>query len=199
MQTQRGYRALVPAGSSRSHYAFVSRVIGVETIHTHSHSAHTMTTAYDFQLTTVDGAPLPLANFSGKPLLLVNTASKCGYTPQYADLQKLWDEFTTRGLIVLGVPCNDFGGQEPESESAIAAFCQRAFGITFPMTAKIHVRGAHRHPLYTWLASQGGFISRPRWNFHKYLIGRDGKMADWFSSMTRPSASRLRAAVQSLL
>ena len=199
MQAQRGHQVLVPGVPRARHYAFVSRVIDVEAANANSHSAQTMTTAHDFHLTTIDGAALPLANFSGKPVLLVNTASKCGYTPQYADLQKLWDEFKSQGLTVLGVPCNDFGGQEPETESAIIAFCQRAFGITFPMTSKVHVRGAQRHPLYTWLATQGGFFSRPRWNFHKYLIGRDGKMVDWFSSMTRPNTSRLRAAVQSLL
>lgn len=158
-----------------------------------------MTTAYDFQLTRIDGAPLPLASFSGKPVLLVNTASQCGHTPQYAELQKLWDEFKSRGLIVLGVPCDDFGGQEPDTESGIAAFCERMFAITFPMTSKIHVRGAERHPLYTWLATQSSLLARPRWNFHKYLIGRDGQMADWFASMTRPTASRFRAAIERLL
>ena len=158
-----------------------------------------MTDVYDFQLTALDGTPLPLANFRGLPILLVNTASECAYTPQYADLQKLWDEFKARGLVVLGAPSDDFGRQEPGTEPTIAAFCQRAFGITFPMTAKVHVRGAQCHPLYAWLAREGGWISRPRWNFHKYLIGRDGKMADWFASMTRPAASRCRAAIERLL
>ena len=158
-----------------------------------------MTTAYDFHLTTIGGAPLPFASFTGKPVLLVNTASQCGHTPQYAELQKLWDEFKSRGLIVLGAPCDDFGGQEPNTESGIAAFCERNFGVTFPLTSKIHVRGAQRHPLYAWLAAQGSLISRPRWNFHKYLIGRNGEMVDWFASLTRPSASRLKAAIQSLL
>ncbi len=197
--TQRALRVLVPSLRHAGHYAFVKRVIDVEAFGATRIWRKAMTTAYDFQLTTIEGAPLPLASFSGKPVLLVNTASKCGYTPQYAELQKLWDEFKSRDLTVLGVPCNDFGGQEPETESAIIAFCQRAFGITFPLTAKVHVRGAARHPLYTWLAAQGGFLSRPRWNFHKYLIGRDGKVADWFSSMTRPTAGRFRAAIQSIL
>jgi len=155
--------------------------------------------AYDFNLTSLDGSPLPFANFRGKPVLLVNTASHCAYTAQYAHLQTLWEEFRSDGLVVLGAPCNDFGGQEPDVESAITVFCQRAFGITFPMTAKLHVRGTERHPLYAWLASEGGFLSRPRWNFHKYLIGRDGEMTDWFASRTSPTASRLRAAIQRLL
>lgn len=158
-----------------------------------------MTDVYEFQLTALVGAPFSLADFRGRPLLLVNTASRCGFTPQYAELQKLWEEFKSRDLIVLGIPCNDFGRQEPDGEATIAAFCQRAFGVTFPMTAKVHVRGAQRHPLYAWLAAQGGWFTHPRWNFHKYLIGRDGKMADWFASMTSPTASRLRAAIERVL
>ena len=158
-----------------------------------------MTTAYDFQLTTLKGEPLPLAQFSGRPTILINTASQCGFTPQYADLQLLWDEFKDQGLNVLGIPCNDFGRQEPDTDSTLAAFCQRAYGITFPMTGKIHVRGEGIHPLYAWLATQGGYFSRPRWNFHKYLINRDGKMMDWFASITNPKAARFRHAIERLI
>lgn len=155
-------------------------------------------TAYDFQLRSLDGYLLPLASYRGRPMVIVNTASRCGFTPQYADLQTLWTEFKDRGLIVLGVPCNDFGRQEPGDAAMIAAFCQRAFGVNFPMAAKVHVRGNDTHPLYRWLGKQGGALSKPRWNFHKYLIDRDGRMRDWFACVTSPRSKRFRSAIEGL-
>ena len=137
--------------------------------------------AHDFDFTTIDGLPLPLARFRGKLLLVVNTASECGYTPQYAGLEKLWQEQRGRGLVVLGVPCNDFGAQEPGSEAEIGAFCQKNYGVTFPLTGKYEVKGKAAHPFYRWAGEQAGAAGRPKWNFHKYLIGRDGEFLDWFA------------------
>jgi glutathione peroxidase len=154
-----------------------------------------VTTAYDFHLNALHGEDLPLSRFAGRPLLIVNTASRCGFTPQYAGLQRLWAAQRQAGLVLIGIPCNDFGAQEPGSEADIGAFCTTRFGVDFPLTAKIHVRGPERHALFAWLAQQGGFFSRPRWNFYKYLIDRQGGLASWFTCLTPPNAPRLRRAV----
>ncbi len=156
-------------------------------------------TAYDFTLTTLQGEVLELARFAGNPLLIVNTASKCGFTPQYEGLQALWSQNRERGLTVIGVPSNQFGRQEPGTEAEIAGFCSANYGVSFPMTEKLHVRGPDADPLFRWLAQQGGLLSRPRWNFFKYVIGRDGRLADWFSSVTSPDSPRLRTAVSRVL
>jgi len=158
-----------------------------------------MTTAFDFRLRKLDGTPLDLARFAGRPLLIVNTASKCGFTPHYAGLQALWREFEDAGLVVIGVPSNDFGAQEPGSPAEIAAFCRDSYGITFPVAEKTHVRGAAADPLFQWLAREGGFLARPRWNFYKYLIGRDGRLAAWFTSLTPPGAARVRRAIRRIV
>jgi glutathione peroxidase len=159
----------------------------------------TQKTAYDFDLVTLDGKPMPLRQFAGHPLVIVNTASACGFTPQYAGLQALWREFKDSGLIVLGVPSNDFGGQEPGDAAQIAAFCATTFGADFPMAAKRPVRGSAADPLFRWLAAEGGFFARPRWNFYKYLIGRDGHLKDWFASATKPDAAKFKRAVRRIL
>lgn len=151
---------------------------------------------YDFRLPALDGGTIDLADYRGKPLLIANTASKCGFTGQYAGLQRLWNQFAPRGLTVLGVPCNDFGGQEPGSETEIGAFCQKNYGVTFPMAAKLHVVGKQAHPLFRFLGDQGGALARPRWNFYKYLVAPDGTLATWFSSLTKPDSSRVIAAIQ---
>ncbi|MBX7198265.1 MAG: glutathione peroxidase [Rhodospirillaceae bacterium] len=158
-----------------------------------------MTTAYDFELTTLSGKPMPLAAWRGRPLVIVNTASACALTPQYAGLEALWREYKDRGLVVIGVPCNDFGEQEQDDADSIAAFCQHNYGIDFPMAAKHHVRGRDADPLFRWLAQEGGLLARPLWNFHKYLIARDGGLAGWFSSLTPASAGRFRRKVRRLL
>lgn len=152
--------------------------------------------AHDFSFNTIDGEALPLSAFRGKAVLIVNTASRCGFTPQYAGLQRLWMEYRDRDLVVLGVPSNDFGGQEPANESAIKDFCAVNFDVDFPMTSKTKVRGADAHPFYRWAAAEAGPLGVPRWNFHKYLIAPDGRLADWFSTTTTPDASRLREAVE---
>ncbi|TVR96744.1 MAG: glutathione peroxidase [Rhodospirillales bacterium] len=158
-----------------------------------SHNAH------DFTFVGIDGTPLPLSDFSGKAVLVVNTASFCGFTRQYESLQGLWSTYRDRGLIVLGVPSNDFGSQEPGDEAAIRDFCEVTFGIDFPLTAKVHVKGADAHPFYRWAAGELGAIAAPRWNFHKYLVAPDGRLVDWFSSVTPPTSARLVSAVESHL
>jgi glutathione peroxidase len=151
--------------------------------------------AYDFELQAWDGAPLDLAAFRGQPILIVNTASECVYTPQYAHLQNLWQTYRGQGLVVIAVPSNDFGGQEPCASSDIAAFCDRTFGVTFPLAKKSQVRGKCADPLFQWLAEEAGWAGAPRWNFYKYLIGRDGQLQDWFFCFTDPSASRVGRAL----
>ena len=154
-----------------------------------------MTTAHDFTFVSIDGKNLPLKSFAGKAVLVVNTASECGYTPQYAGLQKLWQERRGDGLVVLGVPSNDFGAQEPGSEQAIRQFCTGRFQVDFPMTAKQTVIGGKAHPFYRWIAEELGEGAAPRWNFHKYLIGRDGTLAGAFPSSVAPQSKELAAAI----
>ncbi len=158
-----------------------------------------MTTAHDFAFTSIEGKELPLSDFAGKTVLLVNTASACGLTPQYEGLQKLWDEKAKDGLVVLGVPSNDFGAQEPGSESEVQEFCQVRYGVTFPLASKNAVIGAEAHPLYKWIASQTGEAGAPKWNFHKYLIGKDGALIGTFGSLTAPDAPELAQAIDASL
>jgi glutathione peroxidase len=152
-------------------------------------------TAYDFSFDTLAGQPYPLAALRGRPLLVVNTASQCGFTPQYAGLEALWRARQAQGLVVIGVPCDDFGHQEPGDAADIGAFCEKNFGVSFPIMTKVHVRGDERHPFFGWLAETGGVLSRPRWNFYKYLIGADGRLATWFASLTKPESAKLQRAV----
>ena len=156
-------------------------------------------TAHDFSLSTIDGAPLPLAGFRGKPVLLVNTASFCGYTPQYADLEKLHQRFAARGLVVLGVPSNDFGAQEPGTAAEIKEFCSTNFHVTFPLAAKVHVIGGEAHPLYRWIEAELGEAGVPRWNFHKYLIAPDGSLAGAWPSAVKPEAREIVEEIEQLL
>jgi glutathione peroxidase len=157
-------------------------------------------TVYDFDFTTLQGKPLPLGQFSGRPMVIVNTASKCGFTPQYSGLQAVWQRYKDRGLVMLGIPSNDFANQEPCGSAEIASFCTVNYGVDFPMSGKVHVRGPEAHPLFQWIAAQGRFVSpRPRWNFFKYLIDRKGGLAAWFSSVTGPQTARFARALDSLM
>jgi glutathione peroxidase len=159
----------------------------------------TTSTAWDFSFIGIDGQPLPLAQFRGKEVLVVNTASQCGFTPQYKGLEELAQKYRERGLVVLGVPSNDFGAQEPGTSQQIKDFCESSFGIDFPLTEKVKVRGEEAHPFYRWAADKVGILGVPRWNFHKYLIAPDGHLADWFSTITPPDAARLVTAVEANL
>jgi glutathione peroxidase len=159
-----------------------------------------MTSAHDITFETLDGAHLALSDFAGKAVLVVNVASACGFTPQYGPLQALWEARGPQGVVVLGVPCNDFGAQEPGSEAQIKAFCETSFGVTFPMTAKAAILApADRHPFYAWLAAEAGEDALPRWNFHKVLIGKDGELRGAFPSRVRPDGPELTAAIDEAL
>ena len=158
-----------------------------------------MTTAHDFSFTSIEGKPLAMKGFKGKAVLVVNTASECGLTPQYKGLEALWKQYKEKGLVVLGVPSNDFGAQEPGKESEIKAFCEMRYGVDFPLTSKEHVSGAGAHPLYKWIAGEVGEAGTPRWNFHKYLIGKNGEIAATFGSRIEPSAPELREAIDAAL
>ena len=156
-------------------------------------------TAWDHTFQSIDGKPMPLAQFRGKVLLVVNTASFCGFTPQYTALQKLYDTYEAKGLVVIGVPSNDFGGQEPKSDAEVKQFCQGAFGITFPLTSKYQVTGKDRHPFYKWASDSLGSMNAPWWNFHKYLVGRDGKLVMSFGTRTEPQADTVVKAIEAEL
>src|SRR5947199_2623148 len=151
-------------------------------------------TAYGFSFPALDGGTIRLADFAGKPIMVVNTASLCGYTPQYAGLQQLWSEFHGRGLAIIGVPSNDFGGQEPGGAKEIAETAQHQYGVTFPIAAKAVVKGANAHPFYRW-AAEARPKDLPRWSFHKYLIGRDGYVAEVFPESVEPTDTRIKTAI----
>jgi glutathione peroxidase len=158
-----------------------------------------MTNAHSFSFKSIDGKPFPLSQFKGKAVLVVNTASACGLTPQYKGLEALWQGYKDKGLVVLGVPCNDFGAQEPGTEGEIKTFCETHFGVDFPMTSKEHVIGSAAHPFYAWAVKELGEGAAPRWNFHKYLIGKDGALAGTFGSRTEPEAADVKAAIEAAL
>jgi len=156
--------------------------------------------AYDYSFHTLVGHnPLPLASFRGKVLIIVNTASKCGFTPQYASLEKLYEQYKDRGFVILGVPSNDFGSQEPGTDQEIEHFCQINYGVSFPMTTKEVVSGKKAHPFYLWAKQKLGFGTAPKWNFHKYLINRKGELIDYFYSTTSPDAPRFVKALKKAL
>ena len=154
---------------------------------------------HDFTLTGIDGKPLSLSRYAGKVVLLVNTASECGYTGQYEGLEALWDTYRDKGLVILGVPSNDFGGQEPGKAEEIATFCKLNYGVTFPLADKTVVKGDKADPLYVWAGEKAGMLGRPKWNFHKYLFGRDGQFIDWFSTPTEPMSSKITTAIEKAL
>jgi glutathione peroxidase len=155
--------------------------------------------AHAFGFVGIDGAPLPLARFAGHPILIVNTASECGYTPQYAGLQLLWQSYRDQGLVVLGVPSNDFGGQEPGDESAIETFCTRRFGVDFPLTAKQRVIGGDAHPFYRWVVETLGEGAAPRWNFHKYLVDGGGSLVELWPAAVAPLDPPIVTAIETVL
>ncbi len=155
--------------------------------------------AHAFTFDSIDHGSLSMGTFQGHPVLLVNTASECGYTPQYASLQRLWERYRDRGLVVLGVPSNDFGAQEPGTETQIKAFCTRQYQVNFPMTAKQKVIEPDVHPLYRWIHEQLGEGGAPRWNFHKYLLDGEGNLADMWPSAVDPLDAEITEAVEALL
>lgn len=155
--------------------------------------------AHSFTLPGIDGAPIALERFAGQPVLIVNTASHCGFAGQLTGLQRLYETYGPRGLVVLAVPSNDFGGQEPGDADAIVSFASGEHGVTFPMAAKTAILGDGAHPFYRWAARQAGAAGGPRWNFHKYLIGADGSLIGSYPTHLAPDDRRLIAAVESAL
>jgi len=152
--------------------------------------------AYDFDFNDINGKVLNLSTFKNKIIVVVNVASKCGFTKQYEDMQVVWEKYQSKGLIVLGVPSNDFGNQEPGSSKDIKDFCSVNFGITFPMTEKVIVKGPEAHPFYLWAKENYGNSAVPKWNFHKIVIGQNGKVIDTFASITSPTSKRFIAFVE---
>ena len=158
------------------------------------------TSAPKFSFTAIDESErVDFASFKGKAVLVVNTASFCGFTKQYAGLEQLWRDHKAAGLVVVGVPSNDFGAQEPGSEKEIKQFCQGAFNISFPLTSKTHVRGPKAHGFYKWVSKITSGEANPRWNFHKLLIGPNGNLVEWFPSSEAPGSDKVRRAVKDIL
>lgn len=155
--------------------------------------------AHQFEFQSIDGEALSLSNYKGKALLVVNTASQCGFTPQYKELQALYDRYKEKGLVVLGVPSADFGGQEYATEEEVEHFTEEKFAVTFPLTVISEVKGGNAHPFYQWAGQQAGFIGSPKWNFHKYLIGKNGEFVTWFSSVTSPTSDKVVKAIEAEL
>lgn len=152
---------------------------------------------HEFTLSTIDGKPAPLSSYKGKVLLLVNVASKCGYTPQYKGLQSLYEKYKDRGLVVVGVPANNFGSQEPGTNEEIKTFCSRTYNVTFPMMSKVSVKGEDKTPLYGYLTDAAG--GDVKWNFTKFLVDKDGKVISRFESKVTPDSPELTAAVEKAL
>jgi glutathione peroxidase len=156
-------------------------------------------TFFDFTINSINGDELNLSIFKDKTILLVNVASKCGFTKQYDDLQKLYDDYKEKGLIVIGVPSNQFGSQEPGTEAEIKNFCETNFNITFPMTSKYEVKGNNAHPIYIWAKETYGKTTVPKWNFHKILINKNGKVEDVFASFTGPLSNKIIKKLEEIL
>ena len=154
---------------------------------------------YDLKIKSITGDELNIAEMKGKTILLVNVASKCGFTKQYDELQQLYDNFKDKGLIVIGIPSNQFGGQEPGSESEIKNFCETNFDITFPMTSKYDVKGKNAHPIYLWAKESYGNSTVPKWNFHKILINKEGKVEDTFVSFINPLSKKIINKLEKIL
>ena len=156
-------------------------------------------TFFDFKINSINGDSINLSKYTGKTILLVNVASNCGFTKQYDDLQKLYDVFKDKGLIVVGVPTNQFGGQEPGTDEEIKKFCETNFNITFPMTSKYDVKGNNAHPIYVWAKDTFGKSTVPKWNFHKILINKDGEIEDTFASFTGPMSKKIINKLEQIL
>ena len=153
---------------------------------------------HDFSIESISGENIKLADYKNKVVLLVNTASQCGFTPQYAGLQKIYDRYKDDGLVVLGVPSDDFN-QELSSDDDVKKFCEIRYGVNFPLTSIQKIKGESAHPLYKWISGNTSVIGQPRWNFHKYLISKEGKILNWFSSMTSPTSEGLLNQVEQAL
>ena len=154
---------------------------------------------YDFEIESITGDKINFLKYKNKAILLVNVASNCGFTKQYKDLQKLWDKYKDNGLIVIGFPSNQFGNQEPGSNEDIKKFCKVNFNVNFPMTDKLNVKGENAHEIYKWAVKNFGKSAEPKWNFHKILINKDGKIVDTYSSFTKPTSKKIVSEIEKIL
>ena len=155
--------------------------------------------AYEFNFKDLEGGSIKLSKYKDKVIIVVNVASQCGFTNQYDDMQKIWEEYQDKDVIMLGVPSNDFGQQEPGSNKDIKDFCETKFGVTFPMTEKVSVKGDDTHPFYLWAKKNYGDAAIPKWNFHKIIIDKSGKVAETFSSMTKPTSKKFIKILESIV
>ncbi len=151
--------------------------------------------AHDFTFESIDGGPLPMSKYKGKAILVVNTASFCGFTPQYEGLEKIWQQYQGKGLVVLGVPANNFGGQEPGTNKEIKEFCEGKYDVDFPLASKVSVQGGDRHPFYQWAAEVLGEDKAPKWHFHKYVVNANGELLASFPSRVVPDSPEIKAAI----
>tara|TARA_B100001123_G_C14794823_1_gene821952 strand:- start:55 stop:618 length:564 start_codon:yes stop_codon:yes gene_type:complete len=154
---------------------------------------------FDYNIKSLDGNNIELSDYKKKAILLVNVASNCGFTKQYTELQELWEKYKDSGLVVLGVPSNQFGGQEPGTNEEIKKFCEVNFNISFPITDKVDVKGKNAHPIYVWAKDNFGKSAVPKWNFHKILINTDGKIQDTYSSLTKPNSKKITQEIEKIL
>lgn len=184
---------------------YIIFIVTLAVFHTKSYAEEIMQSipnAHQFSFTSIDGEKIELQRYKGQAVLIVNTASQCGFTKQYADLQKLYETYKERGLIVIGVPCNDFGRQEPGDLETIKEFTKNEFGITFPLTQKYQVKGENAHPFFTWASQQkkGSFLqSSPKWNFHKFLIDRNGDLVKSYGSQVNPLSPKITEEIENTL
>jgi len=154
--------------------------------------------AYDFNFKDLDGSPLKFSEYKNKVIVVINVASRCGFTKQYEDMQKVWEKYQEKGMVMIAVPSNDFN-QEPGENNEIKNFCEANFGITFPITEKVSIRGKNAHPFYMWAKENHGKSAVPKWNFHKIIVGRDGKIIETFASITNPSSAKFIKAIENAL
>ncbi|MDC0215668.1 glutathione peroxidase [Candidatus Pelagibacter sp.] len=178
---------------------YILKIIILMFLFTSNSDANYNKNFFDFSILGINQDLIELSEYRGKVILLVNVASNCGFTKQYGDLQNLWEKYKNKGLIVLGVPSNQFGGQEPANNTEIKKFCEVNFNINFPMTSKIDVKGDTAHEIYQWAKKNHGKSAVPKWNFHKILINSDGKVFDTFSSLTNPNSKKIVKNIEKLL
>ena len=155
--------------------------------------------AYDFNFKDLDGSDISLNEYRGKVIIVINVASQCGFTKQYESMQEVWVKYQSKGIVMIGVPSNDFGNQEPGSNKEIKNFCEAKFGITFPMTEKVSVKGKNAHPFFVWAKENHGKSAIPKWNFHKIIIDKSGKIGETFSSITNPTSKKFIKALEKLI
>ena len=154
---------------------------------------------YDFEIESITGEKINFSTYKNKIILLVNVASQCGFTNQYEDMQKIWEKYQSKGVVIIGVPSNDFGQQEPGNNNDIKNFCEAKFGISFPMTEKVSVKGSDAHPFFKWAKQNHGSSAVPKWNFHKIIVDKEGKISDTFSSITNPSSKKFIKVLEGLI